>query len=95
MPSKIQMFEDLKFQTYKDSKDVDSKPKIQRVLISNRKYVNQLSEVADIEKIPEVIHAISDDIGVNLEQQPTQFRNFKYNIIDKNAFTKEYYAYWS
>lgn len=79
------MFEDLKYER--------ENHKQHRVLISNRDYVNQLSLAADIEKIPEVIHAISNDIGINLEQQPTQFRNYKYNIVDENTFTKEHYEY--
>lgn len=85
-PSKFEMTADLNVQT--------KKHQAHRVIMANRDYVNQLTAVADLQKFPEVIHAISDDIGVNLEQQPTQFRNYKYNIIDNNTFTKEYYEYW-
>lgn len=48
----------------------------------------QLSTTADIENIPDVYLKINYDILNSLINHPTEFRNYKYIIIDECNFTK-------
>lgn len=48
----------------------------------------QLATTADIENIPDVYLKINSDILNSLINHPTEFRNFKYFIVDECNFTK-------
>lgn len=52
-------------------------------------YFNELAETADIEPIPEVMADMHYDSRETMKKGPSQFRKFKYIIIDDKTFTKE------
>lgn len=52
-------------------------------------YFKQLSETAEIENIPAVIPAMHAESRATMARAPSQFRKYKYSIIDNNTFTKE------
>lgn len=66
------------------------------IVFSNRivhgNYIKQLTELADIEGIPMVIENILfEEILFGLTEHPTEFRKFKYTIVDNNTYIKERY----
>lgn len=56
-----------------------------------REYFNQLSDMAEIKNLPLVYSAMHYDASNGLRDQPTQFRKYRYTIIDDKTFTKEKY----
>lgn len=60
--------------------------------IEHGNYLKQLSELADIENIPMVYDKVLfEAILFGLAEHPTEFRNFKYTIVDNSTYTKERY----
>lgn len=52
-------------------------------------YFKQLAETADIENIPSVLTAMHYDSRQSMAKDPTDFRKFKYIMIDDKTFRKE------
>lgn len=50
---------------------------------------HQLSSTADISNIPDVYLKINNDILNSLINCPTEFRDYKYSIVDEYNFKKE------
>lgn len=65
------------------------KSKTHNVVAVQEDYQKQLADTADIPNIPDVYLKINNDILNSLINHPTEFRNYKYFIIDDNNFTKE------
>lgn len=51
-------------------------------------YAKALSEEAEIDNVPPVLLAIIIDSVKNSRAEPTEFRKYKYIIIDDETFTK-------
>lgn len=58
---------------------------------NERKYFDQLSALADIENVPTVLDDIAMDQVKDFRGQPTEFRKYKYTIIDDKTYTKVKY----
>lgn len=56
-----------------------------------RDYYKQLSEVAEIASVPDVLCAMHFDSRATMARNPSEFRKYKYIIIDDKTFTKEKY----
>lgn len=52
-------------------------------------YYKQLSETAGVENVPTVYTAMHFDSRSTMARAPSQFRKYKYNVIDDKTFTKE------
>lgn len=65
------------------------KHKTHFLVFEQRDYQKQLAEMAEIENLPDVFYAIDLDACTGLRDQPTEFRKFKYTIIDDSFYTKE------
>lgn len=59
--------------------------------VEQREYFNQLADIADIKNLPLVYSAMHFDASTGLRDQPTQFRKYKYTIIDDKTYAKEQY----
>lgn len=53
-----------------------------------RDYYTQLSELAGITNIPEILTSIHQNSSECLKEDPLGFRNYKYVIIDNNNFKR-------
>lgn len=56
-----------------------------------KEYLTQLSEIAGLPKIPDVLLDIGLDSIKSSKDEPLQFRKYKYIIVDDNTFRKEKY----
>lgn len=52
-------------------------------------YFKQLSETAGIENVPDVLPAMHYDSRMSMGKDPSDFRNYKYIIVDDKTFKKE------
>ncbi|XP_037049491.1 senecionine N-oxygenase-like [Bradysia coprophila] len=91
LPSKAEMSRkyyetDRQFQLDWDIK----KQGFEEFVSTQRQYLNELSALADIEKIPEVFNALSYDAVKVFFQHPIIVRKYKINVIDSEHFTKEW-----
>lgn len=91
MPSKDEMIRDQRIESQIIWNKGYRKSEAHFVYPVQRRYVNQLSELADIQNLPEVFDRIGDDTLVGLHSRPTEFRKYKYTIIDDKTFTKAKY----
>lgn len=57
--------------------------------IEQRDYYRQLSEAADIQNLPDVLSAIFLDHFVTVGKEPSDFRKYRYTILDEKTFSKE------
>lgn len=51
-------------------------------------YYRQLCETADIENLPDVLLAIWLDHSVTFGKEPSEYRKFRYTILDDKTFSK-------
>lgn len=56
-----------------------------------KEYLNKLSTIAGIENVPEVIDAMAMETIKYFQEHQTEFRKFKYTVIDDKTFTKVKY----
>lgn len=70
------------------------KRKTHSIVSIQREYFNQLSELADIENVPTILDAVAAEAIIDLRDQPTEFRKYKFTIIDDKTFTKVKYEDW-
>lgn len=83
------MLEDQIVETQKQWNKGYPKAKTHDIARDQKEYQNQLSELADIKNLPEVFYAMFYDVSTGLHEHPTQFRKFRYTIIDDHTFIKE------
>lgn len=65
------------------------KAKTHDIARDQKEYQKQLSELAGIKNLPEVFYEMYFDVSKGLYDQPTQFRKFRYTIIDDHTFIKQ------
>lgn len=65
-----------------------SKSKAHYLMGLEDEYQKQLVSVADIEPIPEVYLKIAYDTCENFSGQTTEFRKYKYTVIDAHNFER-------
>lgn len=89
LPSKEDMMNDMLTQTQNHWNKEFPKRKTHFLGNEQGNYNTQLSEAAGIENIPEVLVAIDLDTALSAAENPTDFRNYKYTVIDDKTFIKE------
>lgn len=65
------------------------KAKTHDIARDQMEYQKQLSELADIKNLPDVFYAMYFDVSSGLRDHPTQFRKFRYTILDDHTFIKQ------
>lgn len=83
------MLEDQMVETQMQRNKGYSIAKTHDIARDQKEYQKQLSELADIKNLPEVFYAMFFDVSSGLHEHPTQFRKFRYTIIDDHTFIKE------
>lgn len=58
-------------------------------LYPEREYYKQLTDTAEIENFPDVILSLTDENARLLREEPTEFRKYKYTVIDDKTFKRE------
>lgn len=91
LPSKSEMLKDSRADTQIHWNKGYPKRKTHYLGQEQREYFNQLSELAEIKNLPLVFTAMHYDASSGLRDNPTQFRKYKYTIIDEKTFKKEKY----
>lgn len=66
-----------------------SKLNISDFVSVQRKYFNELSALANIKKVPTVYDALSLDAATDFTESPSEFRKYKYTIVNDTHFVKE------
>lgn len=88
LPTKLEMLRILRFDTQSHWRRGFSKCKTHFIVPVQSDYQNQLAEIGDIEKIPDVYLNIAFDALLTMQQQPNELRKFKYSIVDNDTFIK-------
>lgn len=88
LPPKIEMMKDSLAHAHAHWMNGYPKSKTHYLIPIQANCQKQLSSIADIENIPDVYLNINYDILKSLISYPTEFRNYKYIIIDDYNFTK-------
>lgn len=65
------------------------KAKTHDIARDQKVYQQQLSELAGIKNLPDVFYSMYFDVADGLINNPTQFRKYRYIIIDDKTFTKK------
>lgn len=89
LPSKSEMLSDEQTQTRIHLNKGYSKRRTHFLGPEQHYYFEQLSKAAEIENAPDVISAIFVDSQITMAHTPSQFRNYRYIIIDDKTFKKE------
>lgn len=87
-PSKSEMMADMRMQTQIHWNKGYRKHRTHCLAIEQRDYYRQLSETADIENLPAVLSAIFLDHFVTAGKEPSDFRKYRYVIVDDKTFSK-------
>lgn len=82
------MLEDMHIQTQIHLNQGYRKHRSHFFLQHEKEYLMQLSEIAGLEKIPNVLLDIGLDSVKCSQEDPIEFRKYKYTIIDDNTFEK-------
>lgn len=85
------MFKDLDAEIQTHSQQYHGKLKAHQLVSNRRKYVDELSEMAGIEKLPKVFDGIAIDATTDFRDHPLELRKYKYTIIDEKTHKKERY----
>lgn len=88
LPSKAEMLQDSLTNAHALWENGYPKSKTHNLIPMQEEHQRQLSMTADIPDIPDVYLKINNDILHNLINHPTEFRNYKYFIVDEFNFTK-------
>lgn len=91
LPSKVEMLEDMHIQTQKHCKKGYRKHHTHFLGPEQQEYFDQLVEESGVKNIPRVMVKIHIDSRANMLNAPSQFRKYKYTIIDDNTFSKVKY----
>ncbi|XP_037041724.1 senecionine N-oxygenase-like isoform X2 [Bradysia coprophila] len=91
LPTKQEMLLDQQVETEAHWKQGYPKRKTHLLYPMDRKYFDQLSNLTDIENVPDILDAIAMDQINDLIERPTEFRKYKFTIIDDKTYTKVRY----
>lgn len=89
LPTKTEMLNDMNEQMQKHWNKGYRKHYSHYLGPEQNEYFKQLSDTAEIENIPTVFSAMHFDSRTTMSRAPSQFRKYKYTVIDDNTFTKE------
>lgn len=84
----MEMLQDLHANTQAHWAKGYSKWKTHYLIALEYEYQKPIETLCDIKSIPDVIHNIAHDSFGLFVNQPTEFRKFKYTIIDSSNFTR-------
>lgn len=88
LPTKVEMMKDSLANAHAYWMNGYPKSKSHYMIPKQDDCQKQLSTTADIENIPDVYLKINQDVLDSLINHPTEFRKYKYIIIDECNFTK-------
>lgn len=91
LPSKQEMLEDQRVQSEAMWSKGYPKRKTHLLLPIQREYFNQLSTLADIENVPLILDSVAEDAIMDLIGKPTEYRKYKFTVIDDKTYTKVKY----
>lgn len=89
LPTKREMLEDNQKQYQILWHKGVPKRKINHNFETHLDYLDQLSDAVDIEKYPDVLRSIFDDVVMLATRNYEEFRKYNYTIIDGKTFTRE------
>lgn len=89
LPSKTEMLTDMQIELQKHRGKGYGKRYTHFLGVEQKEYFKQLAETSGVEGIPEVIAEMHSDSRATMKNTPSQFRKYKYIIIDDKTFTKE------
>lgn len=86
LPSTDEMMQDLHANLQKHREKGYPKWKTHYLINVEDEYLKQLADVGDLKPIPEVyLKMVQHTLG-NILTQPTEFRKYKYTVIDEHNF---------
>lgn len=89
------MLRDWQIQTENQRKRGNPKHKTHSLIFVQKDYYSQLSNVADIEGVPDFLDDMALDAINDLITKPTEFRKYKFTVNYNNqTFTKVRYEDW-
>ena len=91
LPSKSEMLKDMHIQLEKHYRKGYRKRLTHFLGSEQKEYYNQLAQMADIENIPEVMSDMHFAARTTMLQEPEQYQNYKYTIINDKTFIREKY----
>lgn len=91
LPSKSGMYSDMHIQMQLHYGKGYSKRLTHYLGPGQKEYHRRLSEIAEIENIPDVMAGMHFDSVAFSRKAPSEFRKYKYTIIDDKTFIKEKY----
>lgn len=83
LPSKSEMMKDVEVQK--------TKKRLIQTVSDQMEYAKELSELAEIKNVPDVILTIGYETAKARNMAPYEFRKYKYIIIDDKTYKKEKY----
>lgn len=89
LPSKSEMYADMQIQLQKHWGKGYGKRYTHYLGVEQKEYFNDLAQTGEVEAIPEVMADMHFDSRATMKKAPSQFRKYKYTIIDDKTFTKE------
>lgn len=91
LPSKQEMLDDMHMQTKRHWNKGYRKRYTHYLGPEQADYYQQLAETAGVENIPDVLPKMHFDSRQTMIREPSQFRKYKYIIVDEKTFRKERY----
>lgn len=91
LPSKQEMLIDQRAETEAHWNQGYPKRKTHLLYPMDRKYFDQLSQLAGIENAPNILDAIAMDQINDQIERPTEFRKYRFTIVDNKTYTKVRY----
>lgn len=91
LPSKYEMLEDMHINLQNHYNKGYRKHYTHFLGPEQKEYFKQLADAAGVENIPDVMADMHFDSRSTMARAPSQFRKYKYTIIDDKTFTKEKY----
>lgn len=89
MPSKAEMIQDMWTKTQIHWNKGYSKRNTHLLGPEQKEYFDDLAETADIINLPPVVSAMHYEARFAMMEMPTEYRKYKYTIIDEKTFNKE------
>lgn len=89
LPSKHEMLDDMHTQTQKHWNKGYRKRYTHYLGPEQKEYYQQLAETAGVENVPDVLADMHFDSRAAMVRAPSQFRKYKYIIVDEKTFRKE------
>ncbi|XP_037049486.1 senecionine N-oxygenase-like isoform X1 [Bradysia coprophila] len=88
LPSKSEMIGDMRMQTQIHWNKGYRKHRTHCLAMEQADYYRQLSETANIKNLPAVLPAIFLDHFVTVGKEPSDFRKYRYTVLDEKTFSK-------